>query len=500
MKKTILCLFIAVLFIPAADFSATENPSLDEGIRQYRLENYEEAIEILQTVRQSDPQSAKAAFFLGLAYKETMDYEGSLPHFEDAATLTPKIDAAVVELVFVLQQLKKTDEARKWIRQAEQDEIAPARVAFLKGMVARDEENHQEAIQSFENAGKLDPSMAQAADYQIAMCLLKQKKLAQARKRFQSVVDGPQSDLSGFARQYTDALEKRMEMEKPFRFTVGLFGQYDSNVVLEPGWSGMGGDITDEESWGMLATAMADYTPRFDSPFLFSAQYAVSGTFHQKHSTSHDIITNTIQAAPGYDFGHFAVNFAGRYSHSLLRSPGYGTYLREFGGGPQVKKAVGKNHLFEIYTGYLQKEYADPAQDDAEDRDSKGMNAHVSWIWLYEKGSFLNVKGEYINEDADGGNWDNDGYKGSVNTVFPLMKNLKLQLGGELFLQEYENNHTTFNLGREDEIHNYTGSLMWEFMENALALLQYSRTRAHSNLKVYDYERDIYSAGVEYRF
>jgi hypothetical protein len=48
--------------------------SLPEGIRQYQAENYEEAIEILKKVRTEDPASATAAFFLGMAFKQTNDF------------------------------------------------------------------------------------------------------------------------------------------------------------------------------------------------------------------------------------------------------------------------------------------------------------------------------------------------------------------------------------------------------------------------------------------
>ena len=72
------------------------NPSLDEGIRQYRKGNFEEAIVALTKAREVDPDATLTAFFLGMAYKEAMDYENALPHLEDAVSKSPRIREALV--------------------------------------------------------------------------------------------------------------------------------------------------------------------------------------------------------------------------------------------------------------------------------------------------------------------------------------------------------------------------------------------------------------------
>jgi len=70
-------LFIASVFIVDIPVGLCQQlpPTLQEGINQYNEGNYEEAIEVLQKVRAQEPASSVAAFFLGLAYKQTQDYE-----------------------------------------------------------------------------------------------------------------------------------------------------------------------------------------------------------------------------------------------------------------------------------------------------------------------------------------------------------------------------------------------------------------------------------------
>ncbi|MBW2075729.1 MAG: DUF2860 family protein [Deltaproteobacteria bacterium] len=491
-------LLLVLIILPPHAFS--ESPSLREGIEQYKQENYEEAIEFLVKARKEEPKSSSAAFFLGMTYKQLMDYQKASEHLRDAVTLTPRIKEALVELIDVLYLWGKLDEAKKWIEVAEKEEIAPAKIVFLKGLVFQKEGKNLEAVKSFEKAKSLDSTITQAAELQIALCYLKEKKLKKAKDRFLAAVQyDPQTDLANFARRYVDLVEKRIFLERPVRFTLGLFGQYDTNVVLKPTEASLAADITDEKSYATTNTIRIDYVPIIEGPWLFNAQYSFFGNFHDKHSTTHDVINNGIYIAPGYNFGRYALNLAARYNHTLVRGTSYKKYVDSLSTGPLFRTLVGKNNLLELYAGYNKKEYFRPVLIPEEDRDSDTLSTYISWIWLFKEGAFFNLKYEFSDEDADGRNWDNHGHAFSMNTTIPLIDKLKLQVSGQALLQDYKNMHTIFATEREDEI--YQGSLgfTWEFFKNANLVLQYSTTRADSNIAIYDYRRKLYTAGIEYK-
>jgi hypothetical protein len=162
--------------------------------------------------------------------------------------------------------------------------------------------------------------------------------------------------------------------------------------------------------------------------------------------------------------------------------------------------ALARNHLVELFGGYNRKEYFQPPSREEEDKDSEGHSAYISWICML-KGTFLNLKYEYVFENTDGIWWDNEGHKFSANVVVPLIYKVKLQLSGQAFLQDYKNNHALLdNNQREDET--YTGSLglTWEFMKKTSLVAQYTKTRVDSNIGYYEYEQGVYSAGLEYRY
>ena len=475
-----------------------------KGIEEYKRGNYEVAIDILQKERQQHPKSSNAAFFSGLAYKQVLDYPKAAENLRDAVTLTPRIKDALVELIDVLNRMGEAEdleEAHKWIAAAEEEKIAPAKTAFLKGLVLQKQGKNLEAVKSFENAVALDESLAQSAEVQMAVSYIKERDLKMARERFRAAVThDPQSDLAGFARRYLDTVEKRIFEERPLRFTLGVFGQYDSNVVLKPVDSVAATGITDEETYALLSNFRVDYVPVIKGPWLFHARYSAAGTFHKEHSTSHDYISNGFYAAPGYNFGNCALNLAFNYNHTLLRDPNYKQYVDIFSTGPLFRIFVRQNHLLEFFVGYDIKEYNQAILIPEEDRDAEGLRAYTSWIWFLKKGAFFNARYEFSQANADGVWWDSDGNTFSFNTVYPLREKLKLQLSGQAFLQDYNNYHSVFNTKRDDET--YTGSvgITWECCKKMNWVVQYSKIRGYSNIAIYDYKRDIFTTGIEFKF
>ena len=219
-----ICAVLFFSFLAFVSFAFAESASLMQGIDQYKNENYEEAIPLLLDARKAEPRSSVAAFFLGLAYKQVLDYPSAFVHLQDAVTLHPRIKEAVVELIEVALQLNKLQTAKEWIYIAEREEIFAARIAFLKGLALKKEGKNTEAVASFERAMSLDETLAQAAEVQIAMCYLEERKLKTAKETFRAaVLLDPTSDLAAYARQYQDLVEERMYMERPLRVTLGAY-------------------------------------------------------------------------------------------------------------------------------------------------------------------------------------------------------------------------------------------------------------------------------------
>ena len=238
---------------------------LEKGIGQYKHENYDEALVILGKAREENPQSSLAAYYLGLTHKQLQNYDEAIANLKDAVTFSPKIKGAVLELIDCLYQLGRLDEAKRWIAEAEADGIRPAQVAFLKGLVLLKDEKLEDAVAAFRNAKELDPSMAQASNYQIAMAYLKGKKISEAQKAFTEVVIAdPSSNMANFANEYVSALSKRREAMRPWKFSFGAAWQYDDNLVLKPDDTALASDLSEKADSREAYTASGEYNHMFN--------------------------------------------------------------------------------------------------------------------------------------------------------------------------------------------------------------------------------------------
>ena len=139
-----------------------------------------------------------------------------------------------------------------------------------------------------------------------------------------------------------------------------------------------------------------------------------------------------------------------------------------------------------------------------EDRDGDVFNASAGYIRLFKEGrGAFNIIYEYSNDDTDGKNWANTGNRFIVSCLIPdLIKRTNLVLSGDIFLQEYKykNTHPEFDKKRKDETYTVSATVIAEIVKALYLNLQYSYIRADSNISVYDYDRNIYTMGFEYRF
>ncbi|MDO8282039.1 MAG: outer membrane beta-barrel protein [Thermodesulfovibrionia bacterium] len=81
--------------------------------------------------------------------------------------------------------------------------------------------------------------------------------------------------------------------------------------------------------------------------------------------------------------------------------------------------------------------------------------------------------------------------------MIPVRDRVGLTLTGEVFLQKFKKIDDT---ARKDRTYNSAASLKWQANDDVSLNLQYSHTRADSNVSLYDYKRNIYTTSVEYTF
>jgi hypothetical protein len=135
-----------------------------------------------------------------------------------------------------------------------------------------------------------------------------------------------------------------------------------------------------------------------------------------------------------------------------------------------------------------------------ENRDSTGISSYASWVWLFNKDSFMNLRYQFVDQNAKGRNWENTSHSFSANIVVPTSDNVKLQFSGEFTTMNFPQENTIFDVKRADQISNLSAGITWELHKNITLVGQYSRIDNGSNIAIYDYLRNLYTVGLEYRF
>lgn len=499
-KNTFNLLFIIFFILGlAVNLSAAEDP-LEKGIGEYKAENYEEALGLFQKAREEHPESSIVAFYFGLTYKQAGNFREAAMHFRDAIKLTPPVFDAYTELIEMLYNLAELKEAKEWIAKAEKEGIKPAHIAFLKGLILLKEgDKTVEAIGAFRRAKELDKTLAQASDLQVAMAHANERKFEKARESLKAVIAvDPKTELAAFAKEYEKAIEKTLELYRPWRFSIGTAYQYDDNPA-----SADGAIVLGEKDSSMVNTFSINYTPLWEGDWSFNALLAFYANTYRDTSTL-NVITPSLSLIPGYNFKNGVVTLPFSYNHIWLYEK---EYMSVFSEKPALNIILFPGHIGQLSIGYTKKELLQAPIGDDEDRDGDVYTAGVGYIYTFSKGEgMFNLRYEYSNDVTDGANWDNSGNRISTSILVPLKDKINLTLSGDVFLQDYKNTHTMLRdvegreVKRRDKTYSSSAGLTWEMLKGLNLNLQYSFTRVDSNLPVYDYKRNVFMAGLEYRF
>jgi tetratricopeptide (TPR) repeat protein len=501
-KTFILLLAFLVSSITTHYFSEAQekplNPTLEHGIGEFKHENYEEALPILQKAREEEPESTMAAYYLGLNYKQQQRFVDAIPELRFAVTHTPKIKGALIELIDSLYQTSELEEAKQWIGEAEREAIRPAQVAFLKGLVLVKEENNQEAIKAFENAKSLDKFMEQACDYQIGIARLKLGEYNYAENAFKSVVNlNRSSNMALYANEYIDALTRRQKAAKPWNMSAGLYWQYDDNVVLLPGDQTVATNISDKADSRQVYTMMLEHNHRFSDDFSLTGQYYLYNA-KQNDLGFYDTMTQTVAIQPNFTSPNTMLSFPITYSHSLVDER---SYLSNPAFNGVYNFMIGGSQMGQVNLRYDYKDYLWTPSTPEENRDGSGLGGGFGWYGFFAKRQgFVNLRYFLNNEWAKGNNWGYLGNRISASVLVPILKKLNLTISGGTLIQKYDNIHTVYNERRKDNVYSGSALLAYKIFKDHEFQIQYSHIRDDSNLTIYDYKRNIYSAGIQLRF
>lgn len=499
-KKKKLTVCLSILFLVLTSFTAVyaEDNFLEKGLAEYKAENYEESIEFFLKARQQQPASAMPPYYLGLTCKQLGNYKEAITWLSEAAAKKPPAKEAYLELADAWYNLEDFARAGEWIEQAEKENIKPADAAFLKGLILLKEGDNEGAITAFTKAKETDKSMTQAATFQIAIAYANDRRLKEAGESFRAVITvDPATDIASYAKEYETSIARSIEAHRTWRLTASAAWQYDDNVVLKPSTAIPALEITGEKDSGVTANLRLDYTPLLSGKWIFNGQYSINTTTYFD-TNSHNLFVHNITLMPGYNIKHGTITLPLTYTYALVHEEAYMTVASA---RPTLNLQFKSGDICQLSLGYAKRTMQQPALDPDEDRDGDIYSASLGYVHTFDQNrGVINARYELSRELTNGRNWDNLGNKLNLGALIPLKERVRLTLSGEAYRQDYKHINTAFEIKRADRTYTGTVALLWNIYKTLELNIQYSHTKANSNIAVYDYNRNVYTAGMEYGF
>ena len=363
---------------------------------------------------------------------------------------------------------------------------------------------------------EIDPSLAQSCDFQIAVLQARLGKMKRARESLKALINiNPASELAFFAREYDKAISATLAAYKPLRLNMGVAIQYDTNVVSQPS-SIIGIESIDKISGkkdsSIVGTFRMDYTPLMDAPWSFDAQYNYyTNDYFNAAASKFDVMSHTLSLIPGYSINNGAITLPVSENMVYLNN---NSYMNLFSLKPSLNIMLFPGHIGQLSAGYAKREMFQektPGFSPDERRDGDLYSISAGYLYPFSGGrGMFNLRYEYSVEDTEGKNWVNTGNRISMSLLVPVVTKLNMMISGDAFFQHYLNINTTSGTGtpgypdtpskRHDTVYLGSAGLAYELNKEMNLNLTYSHTKDNCNFKIYDYRRDLYSAGVEFNY
>ncbi|MDX8405284.1 MAG: tetratricopeptide repeat protein [Mariprofundus sp.] len=480
--------------------STTQDKALPDefhsGLSDYDLGNYEEALHYFTLAADKNPTSGKIKYYLGLTRQGMLDYTKAEQAFSEAVRLNPSLGGAWAHLAEMFYRRGAHPEAGHALDKAAANHAREAYTAYIKGLVLMELGSYAEAITSLQQSQHMNPAFQQKATYAIAMVYSKQDNKHAAESAFkEAIAMDPKSAVgvyASFGLQFLHRPQKRL-----WHADIGYSVQYDDNVILNPG-----GTITSllpsgQKDFTHILSLHAGYKPEMDGPFAIRTDATYYKSLHQQLSYMDvDAIGLSVTHSYTGKAGVFSLETRGDHF-----SVGRKHYMWNLAANPSFSIAFNNKHHGILNGSYQRKLFANQSLlPAAENRNAYNLAlGYMHYIYTSNQQGYSGLGYTFDNDATAGVNWAYTGHRISAAAQLPLANKTGFRFNGDYYMQRYKNIHSVYGVIRRDNTLTLSPMLTYDLMKTTLHL-QYTYMQASSNIRLYQYSRNIIDAGFEYNY
>jgi tetratricopeptide (TPR) repeat protein len=506
MAVLVLLFLVSAWSLACPNFCRSATPPddllLKQSAQQLRLENYEEALELLNRSWQKGPRTAEMAFLLGQVNRRLLRYAQAQRYLEEALRLKPDYPEAQLLLGDTLIALDSPALAEPHLQALQASGYEAGKTAFLKGMAAYKQRKYSQAAEHFRHAQK-DPKLVQEAKFQESMALAAQDRYGEARRTMQEAIRlDPLSQTAALAQGYVQALGVRAPEARRFRFNAAAGFDWDSNVTLQPGDPAAAQVVSGQGDlvYTQLATLEYNFLPR--GPWAVWGYYSYYQNFHRR-LTAFDLWSNTVGLMPMYTWSNSRFWLPFTFNYTAVDSSKYYT---AFTLTPSYLYLIGSRWGIEGNLRLARQYYWFPIFIQEDDRTGRNLAASLAGYYFFKnQQGFVQLRFTYEHFFTSGNNWDNNAYRLSLTALYPLTERFKVRGFVEVAFQPYTNNFfngnpLVTNPKRDDTIYLLGVEGVYNVWKGLEVNAHYYYVRDDSNIALYDYRRHIIGGQLGYRY
>jgi tetratricopeptide (TPR) repeat protein len=498
----------AAIIIPTSALANTRSQQLyAKGLVSFQSQQWEEAHGYFTGAIQADPDDALALYYRGLAAARLDRNQEAIADIERSLQIRPDLQPAVLDLGILYLDAGEYESAEQWLKRAYEIPATRFAAALFLG-VAKFRRGDDPAAREYLSRAAKDPRLRPAANYYEALSLLRTGETSPARDLLRQTQDAwPDTEYSQAISEYLTSggskIVRRDDDGRPWSVWGGLGFGYDSNVSLAPD----SGSIKASRDYGTQDDGFAAIdlgasyrvldTDMFEGNVSYELYQSVNFTETDFDISSHRVRADMqTRADRWYQVGISAIyNYYGR---------DYRSFFQEGFVVPWVTFYTGDAAATQVYYRFRGRDYLRSPFKNYRDAVNNGFGFRQFFLLGAADRAF--VFG-YQWSDNDPLNSDGTDFAYQTNQIELELRAAVLDwfdstVSYTLLLEDYEhpNSRTGFRTGRYDNQHQIVIRFERPITPYLLASLEYLGTINDSNIKEFEYNRQIVVAGLRMHF
>ena len=365
--------------------------------------------------------------------------------------------------------------------------------------IAQSRSGDPQAESTLKKAVGLNPNDARA-NFELGLLYYQRNIPEKANDYFDTAASlSPGSEIAARSQEFKKAFRERMGAKaRPWSLSLGLRGQYDSNVILLSPGALLPQGISRKSDYRTVALLDGRYRFLSGPKGNLSAGYGLYRSWHRDLS-AFDVIRHTLDVHGGIPVSSIAsVEAAYLFEYVDVSSEMYNN-SHGVGGGVTVRE--GKNHSTSLWYQYRHARYGAAALYPTNpDRD--GENHLVAVTQRASFGRNLSASAGYAHDEdrAKKPWWDAKGDKVFVAVGASLPRRTTLGFHGEYHRRKYDALDPQFTILREDRTATLSATAGISFTDHYGLSVGYAYMKNDSSIPVLEYTRSITSATLTARF